>query len=155
MKKIILSSIVVFILAFSMVVTPAAAAPPQAIYIDSALYFADGQGPFTASGTAVVAGLFCASGTVVDIGGKMIRLPTEKKPGIVRVHKHFNCDADIIEMNMVVTFNENGSTANWQILGGSGVYARLSGHGVLVGTPIGQEGMHDVYDGMVNIPGAP
>jgi len=49
-------------------------------------------------------------------------------------------------MNLIVFFDETGSTAYWKITGSTGVYARLSGNGTLVGTPL-PDGIHDEYTG--------
>ena len=139
----------VFLLAIS--VSPVFAAPPLPVHIEVDETFGlNTPEPFTASGPAVVAGLICATGMVEDV------TVTSNSPSgpfqIIKVLKRFDCGDGTFDLKMVVKLNlaTQNTTARWRILGGTGGYAGLKGHGSLIGiTNDPDPGIFDTYDGVV------
>jgi hypothetical protein len=139
----------VFLLAISVSPVFAAAPLPVHIEVDETLGIGIPE-PFSASGPAVVAGLVCASGLVEDVA------VTSNNPSgpfqIIKVLKRFDCGDGTFDLKMVVKLNltTHNTTARWHILGGTGGYAGLKGHGSLIGiTNDPDPGIYDIYDGVV------
>lgn len=128
-----------------------AAAPPLDLHIVVPEEIGTGPDPFTATGGAVTAGKVCAAGTVVDINVDVMN-PDNTTTRTLHVVKRFTCagSTDTFDIQMVVKLDlsTGNTTANWKIVGGTGLYAGLKGHGSLVGTPISPgTSILDVYDG--------
>ena len=71
---------------------------------------------------------------------------------IIKVLKRFDCGDGTFDLKMVVKLNlaTQNTTARWLILGGTGGYAGLKGHGSLIGiTNDPNPGIFDTYDGVV------
>jgi hypothetical protein len=130
-----------------------AASKPMDVNIISPLNTTTQTGTFTASGPAVDAGLICPSGDVIDMEGKVAG---NFDNGFInlRVKKLFVCDDSSgtfdVYMNVKVYFDPPYSTAIWRIAGGTGDYATLKGAGSLVGEPLNEFEILDIYDGKVH-----
>ena len=129
-----------------------AAAPPLDLHIEVRETIGTSGETFTASGSAVPDKV-CATGTVDDLS---VVTSGSGSGGFVTLHvlKRFYCagSGDTFDVQMVVKLNlvTHSTTANWKIIGGTGKYADLKGHGSLVGTPvIPGTSIDDVYDGKV------
>ena len=114
---------------------PVSAAAPKAVEIVSPMTFAPpGEfnfGTFEASGPAVDAGLICEAGDVNDTG--IILAGGQSRSGKIQipVYKTFTCpDGELfirIQVHLdLETFTE---TFSWVVLGGTGAYANVRGHG--------------------------
>ena len=148
MKKAITLTILV---ALVIAVIPAQASTPQAITIDSVMDMNTGTGTFVASGPAVAAGLFCASGTAYDLETTFAGWQS----GILmnlRVDKKLVCDDGSGEIFMDIKVRALPSVAlsNWVITKGTGEYTRLHGTGKITATGSGDL-VYDYYTGKVNI----
>ena len=129
------------------------AAPSLDLRIEATEFIATSGEAFAASGGAVDAGLVCASGTVDDLDVS-VASPDSFPIRVLHVLKGFNCNdfSGTFYVQMVVRLDllTNQTTANWKIVGGTGSYTDLNGHGSLVGTPIDPgTSIFDVYDGKV------
>jgi hypothetical protein len=141
----------VFLLAIS--VSPVFAAAPLPVHIEvNETFGIPSPDPFTASGAAVDNGLICGSGMVEDVA-----VTSNNSSGpfqIIKVLKRFDCgdESGTFDIKMVVKLNKNtkNTTAKWRILGGTGGYAGLKGHGSLIGISNDPApGIFDIYDGVV------
>ena len=132
---------------------PVMAAPPLAVLFDVTAGIASDPDPFTASGPAVDAGLVCPTGETTDLSNV-----SSGPPGgtftILRVTKRFTCDSGgTFDVKLVVYLDlvTHETTANWNIVGGTGAYAGLHGGGKLAGVPIVPgASIQDSYDGKVH-----
>jgi hypothetical protein len=126
--------------------------PPLDLHIETTDQFDTGGDEFSASGSAVVAGFICPSGTVDDLS-VLVKDDTASDHSTLRVLKRFTCaNTGSFDMDMVVQLDlaTNETSANWEIISGTGDYASLSGSGSLVGTPVDPGiSILDVYDGSV------
>ena len=108
--------------------------------------------PFTASGSAVTSGYFCASGMVQDVNVSVSGADNASFRTI-QVLKRFTCADGTIDISMVVhlDLDTNETTARWRVVSGTGNYADLRGSGSLEGTPI-EPGfsIQDVYNGSLH-----
>ena len=109
-------------------------------------------GPFTASGSAVDAGVICASGTTIDAAPAKAQ-GFESGHGVtLQVTKRFTCDdhsGDFL-IKLQVHFDWKGLNFNWNVVGGTGAYAGLHGTGSGVGLPCTPDCVFDVYDGAMH-----
>lgn len=155
LKKMSFISILagVFLLAISVSPVFAAAPLPVNIVVHE-LYGDDTLEPFSASGPAVDAGLLCGSGMVKDTGSSVNDSAGPYR--IIRASKQFVCGGESFDLEMVVrldltTFN---TTARWRIIGGTGDFSGLKGHGLLIGTSNNPDpnilDIVDVYDGVLH-----
>ncbi len=140
----------VFLLALNVSAVFAAAPEPVHIVVEEFPGSAIPE-PFTASGAAVDSGLFCASGLVEDLE------ITYNDPGgpyqMIWALKRFTCGDGTIDLRMVVQLDlvTLDTTAHWRILGGTGAYEGLKGHGSLVGISNNPDpGILDIYDGVLH-----
>lgn len=134
--------VIAAILILALAALPAAASPPTDVTIVS---FPDWStfpvtGRFTASGSAVTAGVICQSGSVaVSVFGTG---NGNGQPRRLFVNDSFTCDDGSgsfeIEVNRVYASAEN----TWHVVGGRGAYERLHGNGNL--TPE-LDSTHDVF----------
>ena len=151
-NKIFALLIVLLMLALN--VSTVFAARPLAIHIKvlEQLDFSFNEA-FAASGPAVDDGLVCAVGTVEDLGGKVKDLGGPYKR--LWIKKRFHCDdaSGTFDVRLVVHLNENTgfTTANWNVVDGTGDYTKLHGNGKLHGTPVvlGVT-IQDIYDGKMH-----
>lgn len=128
------------------------AAAPQPVHIEVEEFPGSAvPEPFTASGAAVDSGLMCASGVVADLE------TTYNDPGgpyqMIWALKRFYCGDGTIDLRMVVQLDlaTLDTTATWRILGGTGAYEGLKGHGSLVGISNNPDpGILDIYDGVLH-----
>jgi hypothetical protein len=109
--------------------------------------------PFAASGPAVDNGLVCATGTVEDLGGTVKDLNGPYT--LMWLKKRFYCDdaSGTFDVRLIVHLNEDTgfTTANWNVIDGTGNYGNLKGNGKLVGTPVVLGfNILDVYDGKMH-----
>jgi hypothetical protein len=143
----------VVVLTLSVFVLPAYAARPLDLHIEVAENINTSGESFAASGSAVDAGLVCATGNVYD-ASYSISGPAGGSIRIIHVLKHFVCDGGgTFDLMMLVHLDLNTyyTTARWSVAGSTGDYAGLHGAGSLLGTPIVPgESVMDVYDGMVH-----
>ena len=148
MKKAITLTI---LLALVIAVNPAQASTPQAITIDSVMDIDTGTGTFVASGPAVAAGLFCASGTAYDLETTFAGWPKGVLMNL-RVDKKLVCDdgSGEIYMDIKVRLLPSVALSNWVITEGSGEFARLHGTGKITATGSGNL-VYDHYTGNVHI----
>lgn len=155
--KLVLALIVGIVLATlsgAAAVAPALAAPPKSLHIEVPATIDPDGDPFTASGPAVEAGLVCASGVATDLD-VAVTSPPGQAFRILRVLKQFACagSGGTFDVKLVVKLDltTQETTANWNIVGGTGAYSGLHGNGKLVGVPIvfGQS-ILDKYDGQVH-----
>jgi hypothetical protein len=144
-------SILIAFVLLAVTVSTVFAAPPMDVHIQVD-EFIGGIGvdePFTASGSAVDAGLICATGMVQDVSVSTSGAPSAPYR-IIQVLKRFSCGDGTIDVSMVVQLDlaTNYTTASWRVVSGTGNYAGLRGSGSLVGTPIvAGESIHDDYYG--------
>jgi hypothetical protein len=142
---------IILALALSLVtVLGALAAPPGDVHIEVNDVIGASD-PFVASGTAVAQGL-CAYGIVDDVS--IVATDTGTPTRILHVLKRFHCGdgSGTFDLRMTVQLDTitHETTASWRIVGGTGAYVHLHGHGTLVGTPIVPNySVHDVYDGFM------
>src|SRR5215218_2581639 len=126
-------------------VAPAQAAEQVPFTITEQINFATGEAIFTATGP------LCPSGTFVDtvatVGGGRSGQPKIE----LLITSVYTCDDgsgtfDAIK-HVFITFNPDGSFTNAgpvQILGGTGAYAGLIGHGVDTGATRGDIGVGEI-----------
>ena len=148
-----LSVLIAFVL-LVVTISTVFAAPPMDVHIvvDELTSGLGVDEPFTASGSAVDAGLICATGMVQDVsvstsGG------TAAPYRIIQVLKHFTCDDGTFDVSMLVRLDleTHYTTASWRVVSGTGAYTDLQGSGSLIGTPIiPGASIQDVYDGMLH-----
>ena len=129
------------------------AAPPLDVKIEATEFIGTSGETFSASGSAVDAGVMCETGTVDDLN-VVVSGPPAGSFRILKVLKRFICDGgETFDVKLIVRLNltTNETTARWKIVGGTGDYADLYGNGSLVGTPI-EPGLSilDVYDGSMH-----
>ena len=156
MKKIrttTMSILIAFILLMSTTLTAFAASPVDVhIVVDELTSGLGVDEPFTASGSAVDAGLICATGMVQDVSVSTSGAPTAPYR-IIQVVKHFTCDDGTFDVSMLVRLDlaTHYTTASWHVVSGTGAYASLGGRGTLAGTPIvSGTSIQDVYDGALH-----
>jgi hypothetical protein len=148
-----LSVLIAFVL-LAVTVSTAFAAQPMDVHImvDELIAGIGVDEPFTASGSAVGAGLICAAGMVQDVSVSTSGAPSAPYR-IIQVLKQFTCDDGTIDVSMVVQLDlaTNYTTASWRVVSGTGNYAGLRGSGSLVGTPtVTGESIHDDYYGSLH-----
>ena len=146
-------SVLIAIMLLAVTVSAAFAAPPMDVHIEADEFIGTSGEVFVATGSAVDAGLVCATGTVDDVSVDVSGSPSGSFR-ILKVLKRFNCDDGgtfDVKLNVRLDLTTNETTARWKIVGGTGDYAGLGGNGSLVGTPIVPgTSIHDVYDGSVH-----
>jgi hypothetical protein len=149
-KRLIALFAGIFLLALN--VSAVFAAAPEPIHIEVEEFPGSGiPEPFTASGAAVDSGLFCASGLVEDAENS-----SNDSDGPYRIIwslKRFHCGDGTIDLRMVVQLDLTtlDTTARWRIVGGTGAYEGLKGHGSLVGISNNPDpGILDIYDGVLH-----
>ncbi|MFC2099272.1 hypothetical protein ACFLSF_00350 [Candidatus Bipolaricaulota bacterium] len=109
--------------------------------------------PFAASGPAVATGVLCATGTVFT---GPYNWPPPPSGSVVMV-KYFICADGTFDVELRVWLLAAGNTKGiWKVIGGSGSYAHLNGHGTLTGTydPATNDVL-DIYTGKMAIAGPP
>ena len=148
-----LSILIAFMLLVATASTAFAASPLDVhIVVDELTSGLGVDEPFTASGSAVDAGLICATGMVQDVSVSTSGAPTAPYR-IIQVVKHFTCGDGTFDISMLVRLDlaTHYTTASWHVISGTGAYASLGGSGTLVGTPIiPGTSIHDVYDGTLH-----
>jgi hypothetical protein len=146
-------SFIVLVTALSIVflVVPVMAAPhPLDVQIvDVHTIGPHGTGFFTATGGGI-----CVLGTVYDSDIK-VQNPTGGNFRILRVLKQFTCDdgSGTFDVKLVVRLDltTHKTTANWNVVGGTGNYVGLRGNGKLIGIPIvAGISITDYYDGRMH-----
>lgn len=132
-------------------VAPVMAAPPLDVHIEVQSTFAGGD-PFTATGSAVDAGLLCEVGTVHNLSAKRSG-PPEGTFATLRMVKQFECQdgSGTFDVRLLVHLDltpEGIHTGTWEVVGGTGDYAGLHGNGELIGIVV-EPGWStfDIYDG--------
>lgn len=148
-----LSVLIAFVF-LAITVSTVFAAPPLDVHIqvDELISGIGVDEPFTASGSAVNAGLICAVGLVQDVSVSTSGAPSAPYR-IIQVLKRFTCADGTIDVSMVVQLDltTNYTTASWRVVSGTGNYAGLRGSGSLVGTPIvAGESIRDDYYGSLH-----
>ena len=147
-------SVLITLLLSAITVSTVFAAPPLDVHIqvDELIGGLGVDEPFTASGSAVDAGLICAAGMVQDVS-----VSTSGAPGapyrIIHVLKRFSCEGGTFDVTMVVRLDlgTHETTARWRVVSGTGDYVDLHGNGSLVGTPIVPgASIHDDYYGRMH-----
>jgi hypothetical protein len=142
--RLILVAATVLLFALAGGVASAQATEQVPFTITEQINFETGDATFTATGP------LCPSGTFVDtvetVGGGR-----SGKPKIeLLITTVYTCDDGsgtfIMLKHVFLKFNENGSTNTGpvQILGGTGAYAGLIGHGVDTGTASGDTGVGQI-----------
>lgn len=132
----------------------AAASQSYALSIFNPVDFSSGDqlpSPFTASGPAVDEGLFCASGTAYTLYTIAAGPPTFEKQNF-QVMKRFDCEDGsgtiTVLVHAHVIFEPYENVGQWNILRGTGDYARIKGRGSQVGEAT-DVGVNDTYEGWV------
>ena len=108
---------------------------------------------FAASGSAVATGVLYATGTVFT---GPYNWPPPPSGRVVMV-KYFDCPDGTFNVELRVWLLAEGNTKGvWRVIGGTGSYARLIGHGKLTGTydPVNNDVL-DIYTGKMAIAGPP
>lgn len=115
------------------------------------------NGPFTAGGSAVDAGLICESGWSYDSGGKFSPRNNPNVGVNIQAVKIFLCGAtswtddvpDGFVMRLQIRFDKKGGSMNWVVIDGWGSYAGIAGNGD--GTSAGSmaEGITDLLSGKI------
>jgi len=152
-RKTTYSVLIAFVL-LAVTVSTVFAAPPLDVHIqvDELIGGLGVDEPFTASGSAVDAGLICAVGMVQDVSVSTSGAPSAPFR-IIQVLKRFTCGDGTFDVRMVVHLDlaTNYTTAHWRVVSGTGNYADLQGNGSLVGTPIVPgASIHDDYYGRMH-----
>jgi hypothetical protein len=125
-------------------VAPAQAAEQVPFTITEQINFATGDFTFTATGP------LCPSGTFVDTVATVADGQSGQPKLNLLITTVYTCDDGSGTFNMLkhvfLEFTENGSTSTGpvQILGGTGAYAGLIGHGVDNGTASGDTGVGQI-----------
>jgi hypothetical protein len=127
------------------VIAPAAAVQPQSVTIDSTMYVA-GPPPNTGAFTRVSgSNLICSAGSVVDT--RYVWAGSRGQGGNphgvkLQVDKTFSCPTGDVYLRLEIHGVFVNETFTWVVLGGTGDYANLRGHGDgwTDYTPIGQDG---------------
>ncbi len=132
---------------------PASATPPSGVDIAVETDLLGGPSPFEATGPAVVVGVVCDAGTVVNASAKVTGL----SPTGFNFHgvKHFTCDDGsgefFVNLQARIDFRK-GTTFQWNVLSGIGAYENLHGAGSGVGLDIcGPDCVFDLYAGGLHI----
>ena len=110
-----------------------------------------GHGPFTASGSAVDAGMICATGQTMDDSVKEAGLQSGRLANY-QVYKRFICDDGSGEflLKLQVLVDGRGNNYNWVVIDGTGNYEKL--HGVGQGSgPQTEYGVLDLFEGVAHI----
>ena len=92
----------------------------------------------------------CTSGTVVNAGDN--REPAFTWWGGVFVgEKVFTCDDGVsgFTIRLKARFGPDGSTGTWNFTDGRGAFSGIKGSGSLVGIPVSQTILDDIYAGLV------
>lgn len=142
MRKLVLPAAVATLLLVTLPIGPAGADLPfEAVTIEIDTVFPDEalhNGPFTAAGAAVDAGLLCASGWTVDVFMKPAPRDGSPRGTNYQVFKAFLCDVnefpdgpvdDGFIAKMQVRFDKKGNNYSWNIEDGWGAYEGLRGNG--------------------------
>ncbi len=160
MRKSVVSIFMATILLLVLGMAPAAAATPLDIVIDGTLNFelVPASGPFTASGPAVDAGLFCSKGTVMNPGSTMTGWQSYygAKFGInYHAENTLVCGdgsgAITLQINARLDWRTNweATDAVWVVKEGTGKYAGRHGTGDIYGVEL-PESVADHYTGQLN-----
>ncbi len=124
-------------LALSVAAPASAAAAP--VRIDLHVDFSTGE-TFTADG-------FCASGEALSFGHHVVG---NGRAAVFHLYKTFTCDDGsgslTIHLSAAAVFGMSGTIGGWNVVGGTGDYARVRGGGHIVGTAF-DGGIDDVYTG--------
>jgi hypothetical protein len=144
-RRIVLTASTVVLLALVGGVAPAQAAQQVPFTITERINFATGDATFAATGP------LCPSGTFVDTVATVAGVRSGQPKIELRITTVYTCDDnsgtfDVLK-HVFLTFNLDGSSANTgpvQILGGTGAYAGLTGHGVDNGTASGDTGVGQI-----------
>ena len=146
--------ILVSILSIVLPIPAVMAAAPLDVHIEVLATIDPTPDPFTATGSAVDAGLLCATGYQDELSFN-VSGPPGGNFRILRVVKRFVCDdgSGTFDLRLVarLDFINHNTTGHWNVIGGTGDYARLHGNGKLIGIPIEPgSSILDVYDGRMH-----
>ena len=136
-RPIVLAVAALGLFALVGVAAPAQAATQVPFTITEQVNFATGVNTFTATGP------LCPSGTFVDTVVTLAGGQSGQPKANLLITTVYTCDDGSGTFDMLkhvfIAFNEEGSTSTGpvQILGGTGAYAGLIGHGVDNGTSTG------------------
>ncbi len=130
-----------------------AASPPLEVTLEvDNVFFPVPSGTFAAFGPAVDAGLVCPSGITTD--ETFASGFRSNRHVLFHVRKTFICDDGsgtfTTNLQAKVIFDPFEDTGPWNVLEGTGDYAKLHGSGSLVGFPT-PTGVFDVFTGKVHI----
>lgn len=147
MNRKLTLAVLIALLMLGIVVVPAMAIKPLDVQIDVP---ENSVGPtpdnFVASGPAVVGGILCPSGTVIDLN-VWTSGPPAGNFRILHVTKQFTCGdgTGTFDVDLVVRLDlaTDETTANWKVVGGTEDYSKLKGNGKLIGTPGGSGAIID------------
>jgi hypothetical protein len=144
-RRIVLTASTVVLFAPVGGVAPAQAAQQVPFTITERINFATGESTFTTTGP------LCPSGTFVDTVATVAGTHSGQPKIQLRITTVYTCDDNRGTFDMLkhvfLTLNPDGSSANTgpvQILGGTGAYAGLIGHGVDNGTASGDTGVGQI-----------
>ncbi len=160
MRKATVSILIATILLLVLGVAPAAATTPLDIVINGTLDFTQvpASGPFTASGPAVEAGLFCSEGTVIGLGSLVTGWQSYHgaKFGIMYHSENMLVCKDgsgtiTLQINARLDWRTNweAAVAVWVVKEGTGKYASLHGTGDIYGVEY-PDSVDDHYTGQLN-----
>lgn len=147
--------ILVAMLSVGLPVPAAMAAPPLDVHITVlATIDITIDDPFLATGPAVDAGLLCPSGYQHELSVKESGPPSDDSFRILRIVKRFVCDdlTGTFDLKLIVRLDlvSGNTTAQWNVVGGTGAYAGLHGNGKLIGTAGAPGTILDEYDGKLH-----
>ncbi len=153
MRKILTIAVVILLLLLTS--APVAAEQENTLTIINPIFFNSGDqfpSDFTASGSAVDAGLFCASGTSYTLVNIIAGSPNFYRLNFHDV-KLFVCDDESGTITVVLNAHgfsdKSANPGTWNILSGTGTYAGLYGRGEQTGEGI-EGGVIDTYTGWLN-----
>ena len=91
----------------------------------------------------------CESGTVVN--GDNAQAHFTPWGGVFSGDKEFTCDGGLsgFTLRLMARFGEGGSTGTWTVVGGWGDLEGLKGSGSLVGIPVSDVAIDDIFTGSV------
>jgi hypothetical protein len=139
--------------------TAAQAAEPVPFTITEQINFATGVTTFTATGPLCPSGTFVDDVKVFAPSPESARGPDHSGGFNLLIRTVYTCDDGSGTFNALkhvfITFTDDGSTSTGpiQLLGGTGAYTELVGHGVDNGTTVGDTGVGQISGFIVQGPG--
>jgi hypothetical protein len=156
---VLIATVALFLVALP--IASVGATPSEDVRFEGPSYFGPpGFGTFIASGPGVDSGAICATGTTLDVFGKVAPKMGQSPNGVnMQVVKEFTCDdrsgSFFVKLQVHIDYR-TWPTFNWVVKGGTGDYEDLKGNGdgfalfpLFNGGPE-PIGVYDVYEGKLH-----